>query len=292
MPTDPDANPVLREGDPTPDAPIALAPREKQKPPAPFGIPLTNITDAWQFAQNLAKSDLVPKAFRDRPADVLAAMQLGAELGLAPMQALQSVAVVNGKPTLYGDGLLAVIFASTLYLDHREYYEDAAGTQRDRLTEADLEDDRTAAVCVFLRAGQPNPTIRKFSIGQAKRAGLWKKDGPWSTYPDRMLRMRARSWAARDTFADLLRGLRAAEEIEDEPDDTPPAPRRVPRLSDPHDFTDRTAATRAGAPTPNAAPTVDPTGWHCPDCGANDGYTADCPRCRTRAAADANAEVF
>ena len=69
----------------------------------------------------MAKSELVPKAFRNKPEDVLVAIQLGTEIGFAPMQALQSIAVINGRPSVWGDGFLALIMASPLYRDHDEY---------------------------------------------------------------------------------------------------------------------------------------------------------------------------
>jgi len=240
----------------TDDKPDALVKAPAGKTPVAFGLMPSSIDDAFRFAQALARSSLVPKNYQGKPDDLLVAMELGAELGLAPMAAIQTIAVINGRPTIYGDGLLAVIVASPLYVDHAEYYA-VGGIRRDALAGADLV-DTTAAICAFWRRGRPDPTIREFSIADAKRAGLWGKDGPWQTYPARMLRMRARSWAIRDTFPDLLRGLRAAEEVIDEPADETPAPRRVPRLSDArpaddlHAFVDRTNATRLADPPAEA----------------------------------------
>jgi hypothetical protein len=247
-----------------PDKPDALTAAKAppagvpDKVPVPFGIVPASIDEAFRLASALARSGLVPVNYRGKPDDILTAMQLGAEIGLAPMQALQSIAVIDGKPTVWGDGLLAVVQASPLYVSHAEYYEvvvtktDADPVKpiitttierRDNLTAGDLADDATRAVCVFWRRGQADPTIRTFSIAQAKRAGKWGKN-VWATYPDRMLQMRARSWAARDTFADVLKGIDATEAIDDPTPPAPAEPRRVPRLSDPHDFVDRTNLTR------------------------------------------------
>ena len=87
----------------------------------------------------------------------------------------------------------------------------------------------------------------------AKKASLWTKPGPWQQYPDRMLQMRARGFALRDTFADVLRGLISREEAEDmpspppptiegraEPPDSPPQPPQPPQSPSP-------PATRAAA---------------------------------------------
>lgn len=258
--------------------PAALAPADKptDKIPVALGVVPASIDEAWRLASLLARSALVPKDFRNQPENVLLAMQLGAELGLAPMAAIQSIAVINGRPSLWGDGLLGVILASPLHVAHEEYYvvngrvdADGAvtgGQRRDNLTAPDLDRLTTAAVCVFTRKGQP-PKTATFSIAQAKKAGLWGKDGPWQTYPDRMLKMRARGFAARDTYADLLKGLKTAEEIMDTPiEDAPPKPTRAPRLSDTrHDFIDRTADTRQPDPPAADAAFVDATDTDTPE---------------------------
>src|SRR5271169_5043266 len=71
----------------------------------------TTFAEALTFSEYLAKSDLAPKDFKDKPANVLIALQMGAELGLPPMAALQNIAVINGRPSLWGDAALAVVMA-------------------------------------------------------------------------------------------------------------------------------------------------------------------------------------
>jgi hypothetical protein len=71
------------------------------------------------------------------------------------------------------------------------------------------------AICRVKRAGEDQALERRFGVADAKAAGLWGKDGPWRLYPRRMLQMRARAFALRDGFADVLGGLYLAEEIED-----------------------------------------------------------------------------
>jgi hypothetical protein len=203
------------------------------KTPARIGVAPTTLDEGWRLAQMMAKSDLVPKSFRGHPEDVLVAIQLGTEIGFAPMQALQSIAVINGRPSVWGDGFLALIMGSALYRDHDEYYE-VDGARVEGLTADALKKDTTAAVCTFWRRGKPEPVTRRFTVGQAKKAQLFdKRDTPWITYPDRMLLMRARSWAGRDCFPDLLRGIRTAEEALDEREIVDaPLVREVKRVSE------------------------------------------------------------
>lgn len=165
-----------------------------------------NLEAAMKLAEMFSKSAMVPKQYQGNAANCLVAMAYGDSLGMAPLQAMQSVAVVNGVPALYGDGMLALVQASPMFESIEESIEDGA------------------AVCTVKRRGM-KPVQRVFTIDDAKRAGLWGKQGPWQQYPSRMLQMRARSWALRDAFADVLRGIQSVEEVRDIPeviDVTPP----------------------------------------------------------------------
>lgn len=157
-----------------------------------------NLHEAMEMAGVLCKSSLIPKDFQGNPGNVLVAIQWGMELGLAPMQALQSIAVINGRPSLWGDAVIALCKSHPVCEWIRESF-DAEG----------------AAVCVAKRKGDPEPVERRFSLDDAKKAQLTGKQGPWTQYPRRMLQMRARSWCLRDTFPDLLRGMAVAEEQQD-----------------------------------------------------------------------------
>lgn len=158
-----------------------------------------------QFANMAAKSALVPKDYQGRPENVMLAVQMGSEIGLSPMQALQNIAVVNGRPAVWGDAMPGLCKASAVCDDIEE-----------TLTG---DGDAMVATCVARRRNA-KPVIATFSVADAKRAGLWGKSGPWQQYPQRMLKMRARSWALRDAFPDVLKGLIAAEEAADIPPDT------------------------------------------------------------------------
>jgi hypothetical protein len=156
----------------------------------------------------LAKSSMVPRAYQNKPEDILVATIWGKEIGLATLQALQNIAVINGKPSVYGDAAMALVQASPVCEDVEEYFE-GEGTPN------------PIAVCVAKRKGR-KPVVAKFSVEDAKRAGLWGKQGPWSAYPKRMMQMRARGFALRDAFPDVLKGLITAEEAQDYPDEAKP----------------------------------------------------------------------
>jgi len=169
----------------------------------PRGLALQSVTDAMKFSETVANSDFAPKDFRGKPASCMLAIQCGAEIGLAPLQSLQSIAVVNGRPSVYGDAALAVCKASNVC----EYVTESI----------DGDGEQMVATCTAKRRGYPQPTVVKFSVADAKKASLWGKSGPWSQYPRRMLQMRARGFALRDAFPDVLKGLVTAEEAQDYP---------------------------------------------------------------------------
>lgn len=171
------------------------------------GFAPATLTEAMQFSEHLASSSMVPKQYQGKPADILVAVQWGYEIGLAPMQALQNISVINGKPSVYGDAAMALVQASPLCEGIDEHI-DGEGTPN------------PVAVCVARRKGRM-PVVAKFSVEDAKRAGLWGKQGPWQAYPKRMLQMRARGFALRDAFPDVLKGLITAEEAQDYPTDEP-----------------------------------------------------------------------
>ena len=177
------------------------------------GFAPATMGEAMEFSKMLAESSMVPRAYQGKPQDIMVCVQWGYELGLAPMQALQNIAVINGKPSVYGDAMMALVQASPVCEGVDEHIE-GEGTPN------------PVAVCVAKRKGR-NPVIARFSVEDAKRAGLWGKQGPWQAYPKRMLQMRARGFALRDAFPDVLKGLITAEEAQDYPDDAKHKERNV-----------------------------------------------------------------
>ena len=164
-----------------------------------------------RFCESLAKSSLVPQDFRGHADNVFVAVQLGLELGLAPMQALQSIAVINGRPSLWGDGMVALV---TSHPDFEDMEESITGSWTDKTM---------VARCTIHRRGR-SPVVSEFTYEDAELAGSTRKKGPWQTHPKRMMQWRARGFAMRDAFADALRGLRLRDEWEDVP---PPQEKEV-----------------------------------------------------------------
>lgn len=178
---------------------------------AGFALQPSSLDEAMKMAGMLAKSQMVPKNYQNKPQDTLVAMMMGSELGLNPIQSLQNIAVVNGRPSIYGDALLALVQNHPKFGGHEESFDDGSMT----------------ATCTVWRKGDQKHHTVSFSQADAQKAGLWGKSGPWTQYPKRMLMWRARGYALRDKFADALGGLITVEEAQDIPDERDITPRQV-----------------------------------------------------------------
>ena len=189
---------LTKQVQPTQTLPLPI---QTQAPQRSLGfMDFTSLEAAIKACDLIAQSNFCPAAFRGRPGDVLCAIQYGMEIGYSPMQALQSIAVINGKPSVYGDGLLALCQSFSECEDIKEEFD--AKTM--------------IATCIVKRKGR-SPVIHQWDVARATKANLWDKAGPWKQYPERMLQMRARGFALRDAFADRLKGIITAEEARDYP---------------------------------------------------------------------------
>jgi hypothetical protein len=193
-----------------------------------FSLSPRNLAEAMEFAKIIAQSDMVPKDYVNKPGNVLVAVQTGAELGLKPMQSLQGISVINGRPSIWGDAMRALV------ISHPEF--------------EDLHEDKQDTQCtVTLKRRGRSPVVTTFSMEDAKKAGLAGKSGPWQTAPRRMLQMRAFAFAARDLFADALKGIKSTEELRDYPDeprverDITPPPAAAPAAQVPQGLPECTA---------------------------------------------------
>lgn len=164
-----------------------------------FEMKPRNLEEAMRFADLMAGSELVPQAYRGKPANILVAIQLGLELGLTPMRALRSIAVINGRPSMWGDDVLAMVLNSPVC----EWVDESDSTDKQ-------------GVCKTKRVGHPEH-VSIFTLEDARRAGLLQKPGPWQMHTARMLKLRARGFCLRDKYADVLAGLITTEEAMDLP---------------------------------------------------------------------------
>lgn len=174
------------------------------------GLQLRSFDDLYRFAQAVVKSkDFAPRGL-DTAEKVMLAIQTGMELGFSLMRSLSAVIVVNGRPGLYGEAVLALV-------------HDRNVCSRPPVLTTEGTGDERRGVCRFQRKDMPEAIETTFSVADAKRAKLWGKQGPWSDYTDDMLQWRALARANKRYFSDVTLGLALKEELDDYPAE--PAPR-------------------------------------------------------------------
>jgi hypothetical protein len=148
-----------------------------------------------EMAGQLVQSGLLPKGI-DKPAAALAIIQKGRELGIPPMYALSNIGIINGKPVVGAEVMLAMV-----YRDH--------GDQAIQFEETSAE----RCSVVYKRKSWAQYRTFEWTVEDAKKAGLTGKGGPWSQYPAAMLRARCISAVARLAFPDSLGGMYTPEEL-------------------------------------------------------------------------------
>lgn len=157
---------------------------------------------SFEQAQNmcavLAESTFVPAQYRGKPGDVFAACSLGKSLGLSSVASLQNIAVINGRPSIYGDALLALVM----------------GSGEVAKVEEDFDEEKFCQTYKIWRKGIKSPFVGSYSWADAQVAGLTSKE-PWKKYPRQMLWRRAVAIALKKGFADKLIGVEMREISED-----------------------------------------------------------------------------
>jgi hypothetical protein len=163
----------------------------------------TDVREAHWLATELAAGDAVGKA--KSPGSVLAVILCGRELGLTAMQSIRGVHLIEGKPQLSADLMIALVRRSRACT----YF---------RLAESTDE----IATYETLRSDETRPVSMSFTMADGKLAGLGHKDN-WKKYPRAMLRARAAAELARAIYPEVLFGIYVEGEIEEEV--APTAPR-------------------------------------------------------------------
>jgi hypothetical protein len=198
---------------------------KKAQVPIVNGVLSPNDFDGlYRLANIMCNSGMVPDAYKGNVEATFVAMQMGMEVGFSHMAALQSIAVVNGKPTIYADGVTALLQGHGKLEWIKEHYE----IDGEKIDPSDLPLDigdwpNVKAVSVLKRVGQDEPYRGAFSVNDAIRIKRWnpEKFTPWKQYPGRMLMWRARTFPARDGFSDVLKGIGIFEEVIDYTDVEP-----------------------------------------------------------------------
>lgn len=188
-----------------------------------------SVVESTELARTLAPTVSVPAPLRGRPGDVLATILTGAELGLAPMQSLRALQVIDGRVALSAEAQVALVRRSDVCSEFRL-----------------VESTALRAVYSAKRKGDTEATTLSWTMEQAQRAGLGGSKA-WQRYPEAMLRARCASALCKAVFSDVLLGVYDPDELADI------APRTLERI-DPTGLERTLVAPRPAEPTPVPPP--------------------------------------
>lgn len=162
-----------------------------------------NIERAWKFADVLSRSKIIPDTFQGNPASVLIALDMANRMRRNPLEVMQAMYIVHGKPSFSSSFLISLINSCGYYEPLRFRF---SGEGESRSCVAWTVDKRTGEKV-------EGPVV---SIDMAKAEGWYGKQGSkWKTMPEVMLRYRAASFFSRTYCPDLTGGFHSQEEAMD-----------------------------------------------------------------------------
>lgn len=163
-----------------------------------------NFTLAWQAAQALSKSTLVPANFQGRPENVLIAVEQAQRLNVSPFMVMQNLYVISGRPSWSSKFLIAMINGSGKF-DEELHFDESC----------DAQGNPYACLAWTMKNGRRVEGV-KVDMKMAQAEGWLTKNGSkWKTLPALMLRYRAASFFANLNCPELTLGLYTKEEVED-----------------------------------------------------------------------------
>lgn len=154
-------------------------------------------------ASALAKSSLVPEAYRDNPANVMIAMEMANRIGASVMAVMQNLHVIHGKPSFSSTFLIATVNACGRFTPMRFRFD---GEGDDYGCRAVATDKATGEECL-------GPKVTQTMV---KAEGWLSKSGSkWKTMPELMYQYRAAAFWTRLYAPELSLGIHTTDEIED-----------------------------------------------------------------------------
>jgi hypothetical protein len=159
--------------------------------------------NAQRIGKALASSALVPKDYQGQSGlpNVLVAMEIAGRMGLSPLQVMQNLHIIHGRPSWSSQFIIAMVNGCGRF------------TPLDFVLQGEGEQQSCYAVATELRTKKElkGPVV---SIAMAKKEGWYSKTGSkWQTMPDLMLRYRAAAFWGRLYVPEFLVGMKTQEEV-------------------------------------------------------------------------------
>jgi hypothetical protein len=180
------------------------------------GLALRTHADVKFAAETFWKSGALGTRFANE-AQVAVAILTGSEAGLSPAASVRALFPIHNIMSWETWAVRALILKSGKMEKGSKIEEGVNHANSCKFDQGERCQDACYGFFQTHRQGQATPTRSTFSVADAKRAGLWKKNGTWQTHPDRMLRHRACGFHGKDYWGDVLMGIDTRDAVLDYP---------------------------------------------------------------------------
>ncbi|MDE6501039.1 MAG: recombinase RecT [Ruminococcus sp.] len=164
---------------------------------------VANLREAYVIAKTLCQAEIIPDAYKNKPADCMIAVDMANRMGVSPLMVMQSLYVVKGKPSWSGQACMSFIQANPNFTDVRPVY---------------VENQNTGGKGCYISAKRTSDgsVVNGVTVTMAMaKAEGWTKNPKWQNMPDLMLAYRASAFFARVYCPSVLMGVSVEGEIED-----------------------------------------------------------------------------
>lgn len=170
-------------------------------------LPSFSNAETFNHAQRVAKmlstSDLVPAAYKGNVQNTMIALEMANRIGASPLQVMQNLYIVQGKPSWSSSFIIAAINACGKFSPLR----------------FDVKGEGDTLSCVAWAYDKENKEKLEgpmITMDMAKAEGwLGKAGSKWKTMPTLMIRYRAAAFFGRLYAPEILMGMHTQDELED-----------------------------------------------------------------------------
>lgn len=159
---------------------------------------LISTRDMIESAKLMAASGMLPVALRGKPQDIFVILQMGQELGLKPMQAINGINVIQGKPTMAPQTMIALIYQKIPNPIIKIF-----------------KNNENEVCCTMARSKEHEPYTATWNTKKAADMKLLDKSN-WKMQKENMMQWRAVAECARYVFPDIIQGFYTPDEMGDQ----------------------------------------------------------------------------
>lgn len=161
-----------------------------------------NFKNAMQMATQLAKSDMIPTIYKNKPENCIIALELSNRLKLSPFLVMQNMYIVQGKPSWSSSFIISCINGSGRFAGPLKFEMDAGRTKCRAYATEKISGEKLVGPLITMEMAQAE-------------GWLGKNGSKWKTMPELMLRYRAAAFFGRLYCPEIINGMLTDDEAQD-----------------------------------------------------------------------------